>query len=167
MSVSSFAKSAFESTQPRRLSQGDYLHKKRARTVFCPETHRSCTQSSQARSYTNGMYLKQKSSREASQKDNPLFPANKNGLVSGQYSKLNLEGIVTIAPHPSYAQTEENNEGIEINVNSETGQLDTPSDTETPFLTFYDIDPNGSLFGTNVCGALNYRHHKQMTYAMK
>jgi hypothetical protein len=76
-------------------------------------------------------------------------------LISGLYSKENLNGVVCICI-------------IENNVNPKTGlpKCDFPTVIDVakqPFYTYYNIDPTGYLFGNTECGLNNYTNYMQIT----
>ena len=84
-------------------------------------------------------------------KNNLIFNKSyldKTNLIAGLYSKENLEGIVTVSPssetEPPYSSTT-----IDI--------------SNSPFYGYYNIDPEGALFGNTPCGIKNYSNYMQIT----
>jgi outer membrane protein assembly factor BamB len=71
---------------------------------------------------------------------------DKTSLIAGLYSEENLENIVTL---------------------SDSSQTNTPSNitidiSNIPFYNYYNIDPNGLLFGNTPCGLNNYINFMQI-----
>lgn len=104
------AKAAF-GTLKNDIYQSDYLNKKKKAVIGC--NSRRC--------YPYESY----------------FSVNKYNLIIGQYSKSNLNNVVTV-------------DNITL-----TPVVIDPAATD-PFYYTNNIDPYGELFGKNVCGILNY-----------
>jgi len=82
-------------------------------------------------------YLEVKKARVFCRGPSVPFFCNKNNLVIGQYSKMNLNGVTTVSSN-----------NIVCNKN--------------PFYETHTIDPFGELFGNTQCGELNYTNYLQI-----
>jgi hypothetical protein len=72
---------------------------------------------------------------------------DKSDLIAGVYSKQNLESVVTVSPS---SEKQEPFTNTTVNI------------AKTPFYIYYNIDPNGSLFGNTPCGLKNYTNYMQI-----
>jgi len=82
-------------------------------------------------------------------KNNIIFNKSyldKSNLIAGLYSKQNLENVIIVSPS---SETQEP-------YTSTTIDLDN-----SPFYGYYNIDPNGSLFGNTPCGLNNYTNYME------
>lgn len=125
------------------LYQSDYIHRKKSLSLLNTKPSRHELNSFNIHNCT-------------------FLPSNKNNLIAGQYTKLNLTDVCTVSeinykvnPQPcsfdlSYICNPcQNNSLIKINPKIET----------KPFYYQYQIDPLGELFGKTQCGELNYTHY--------
>ena len=83
-------------------------------------------------------YLEVKKARVLCKKTKIPYRCNKTDLVTGQYLKMNLNGVVTVS----------------------SNNIDSTS--KAPFYDSNVIDPIGELFGNTQCGELNYTNYLQV-----
>jgi len=82
-----------------------------------------------------------------------VYSLDNTELISGLYSKENLNGVVSIC-----SVGNANSSGI-----TPCNSTNTIVGTNQPFYTYYNIDPNGYLFGNTECGLKNYTNYMQIT----
>jgi len=126
-------------TLKENLYQSDYISRKKAQFTYCQVPSycnkiTSVSSYSQYNSYNLGRYAR-------SLKTCNVIPINKGNLVMGQYTKLDLKHVCTVA-----SGTSQCGEPVIIK----------PTTATEPFYLTYTIDPNGELFGDSQCGELNY-----------
>jgi len=84
-------------------------------------------------------------------KNNIIFNKSyldKSNLIAGLYSKQNLENVIIVSPS---SETQEPYTSTTIDIDN------------SPFYDYYNIDPNGSLFGNTPCGLKNYTNYMQIS----
>lgn len=74
-------------------------------------------------------------------------PFNKNDLVAGNYVTQNLDSIVTVS--------------LATDVDPPYDNVATINNSNTPFYSYYNIDPTGALFGNSACGINNWTNYMQ------
>jgi hypothetical protein len=127
-------KETFGQINPGTTSQ-DYTNTKHAKTVYCKPSR--CVK---VNNYQDVNALRT-SYREKYFNNQNIINTQKNNLVSGLYTRLNLDNINVIA-------------------NSTTNVCPTPiSTSSTPYLD-YTIDPSGNLFGNSPCELNNFINYK-------
>ena len=91
---------------------------------------------------------------------NMPFPdtnVNKSNLIMGQYTKLNLMGICTVAKiEPTVTPSPD------ASCPTDKPVIIDPNATTDPFYYKYQIDPMGELFGKSQCGELNYIRYMEL-----
>ena len=115
---------------------GDYILKKKARATFC-NSNRCPTVSSQGQ-----LLLLDNAKRLDSFCSN--IPFNKSNLNINLITSLNLSTCCTVESNPTLPT-----------MPSCSIAIPAPPSI-TPFYVDYTIDPNGCLFGNNLCGKNNY-----------
>jgi hypothetical protein len=140
------AKSTF-STLSNKFEQSDVINRRKAKIVYC-NTPSYCNRNRLIRVNSYDKYYTFNNARNliglgiCNQ-----IQANKNNLVAGLYSKMNLNGICTVTdgfPCSSY----------------DCVVCTTPAKID-PTTIFYEtntIDPKGVLFGKTPCGLNNYKN---------
>jgi hypothetical protein len=122
-------------TLRQQLDQSDYINRKKGLYNFCnkkisPNSKKSCN---------IGKYICPY-----------VIPVNKGNLIMGQYSKLDLNNVCDIIAGPPC---------VELGCIQSCPSIPVVPGGPAPFFAVYTIDPNGSLFGNNQCGSLNYTHY--------
>jgi len=148
------AKSAF-GTLNQVVYQGDYISNKKAKLTYCANrNYTNCNKVSYASSYDqynlfkNGRYLNAK-------KNGCILPFDKQNLIAGLYTKLNLTDVCTVidgSPCSKIYSCDGCLTGAKID-----------KDATEPFYQMHTIDPVGLLFGKSECGVNNYA--KYMIYS--
>jgi hypothetical protein len=135
------AKATFPSlNNNNNFYQNDVINKRKAKINYCNNTS-YCNRLITSNTYDNYYLYKNLINLGICNK----LKQNKNNLVAGLYTNMNLNGICTVtngAPCNSY----------NCNVCTTPVSID-------PTLVFYQnytIDPKGVLFGNTVCGIDNY-----------
>ena len=144
-------------TLRRNLSQTDYVNQKKGIISYT----NSCSQMCDSKTFNNYNSLNSYNIGLQTLKPNKcnINPVNKTNLVYGQYSKVNLNNVCTIAkgPPPSVPCSSAN--PCDPCQNNEPVTIDFAS--TVPFYFQYTIDPLGELFGRSQCGELNYTLYQQ------
>ena len=156
------------------LCQSDYLNKKKGLITYNNNNNNNtgnafCNKIKQSNNYDNINLYNNTRRYMSSVKNRTLY--NKNNLVAGQYSKLNLNNIcVSIPSEPKYSNSDymspdgrcaycvdtnlaSNNTKINVNC---LGQYVDPLGNVVPFYQDNTIDPEGQLFGNSQCGELSF-----------
>ena len=137
-------------TLKENLYQSDYINRKKAKNIYCTAP-KLCNRLLKSDSYDKinlfklSYYLERRN----------VIPVNKDNLIIGQYTKLNLDNVCTVSngPPPSkYCSYEDPCNPCQDN---SPVIIDTSS-TSNPFYWGHTIDPLGELFGSSQCGELNY-----------
>jgi hypothetical protein len=127
--------------------QSDYIKSKKSRIAYCNTTNKC---SSKTRSYDQMNLIN--NGRRHSYKylvNNELLPFNKNNLISGLYTKLDLENVCTLI------------NGFPCNnIDTSCAACNNPVSINTtstlPLNWTNTVDPVGALFGNTPCGIFNY-----------
>lgn len=160
------AKSTF-GTLREKLYQSDYINRKKGKNIYYTNPKR-CNKLLNSNSYANlnsfnlGRYAIGLEKCNTLHKYNILH-MNKTNLVIGQYTKLNLYDVCTVAngPPPSTYCSSEN--PCNPCQNNSSVIIDTSS-TADPFYGGHTIDPLGELFGYSQCGELNYTDYMSLQF---
>lgn len=116
-------------------TSGDHIRTKNVQTIYCNPSR--CTRVSNY----NELNALRNSFRAKYLSNKNTIQSQKNGLVSGLYTELDLNSVNVMS-------------------NSTTNVSPTSiSLTSIPYLD-YNIDPSGKLFGNNLCGLNNFINYK-------
>lgn len=88
---------------------------------------------------------------------------NKGNLIMGQYTKLNLNHVCTVAVGPPPTEPCSTIFDCYPCQNNEPVTINSCTCHDEPFYYCNTIDPNGELFGASQCGELNYTHYMGFT----
>ena len=113
---------------------GSYIDSTSARSQFCPIHCQTVGNYAQLNTLRNAARYTYNGNRNT-------FLSNKNALVSGLNTKLDLTDVSVIS---------------NLSTNVSPTSIDN---TAIPYLT-YNVDPNGSLFGNSPCGLSNFTNYK-------
>ena len=130
------------------LYQSDYLERKKALLTYC-NSPSYCNKITSAYSYDQ-RYLYNLGTYVNSLGQCNVLPVNKNNLVAGQFSKLNLKYVCTVNAGTPPLQPFTNSSCSSVPV------LINPNNSTTPFYYDNTIDPLGEEFGLTQCGELNF-----------
>ena len=152
------AKPAF-GTLRNNINQNTYINRKRGQRIFCS----SKTQCNQLKVAKNYNFINSfNTGRYASDLENCKFvPINKNNLIIGQYTKMDLNNVCSVS------HIDPSNQPIHCSStnpctpcqNNTAPVIINPSAATTPFYFSNQIDPLGQLFGKTQCGELNYTQY--------
>jgi hypothetical protein len=133
---SSFAtgKSTFQTNKPI-ADAGDYISRIKARAVYCKYPLK-CNDRLIVKNY-NALHLLEKAKLDEKLLNNVSVGAKNLNL--NLFTKLDLENVCVVRLDPSTCPTD-------ININNN-------------FITSYTIDPNGELFGNDICGLYNFQSY--------
>jgi len=127
-------KSTFNANKPI-CDAGDYILRKKAKAVYCKYPLK-CNDRLIVKNY-NSLYLLEKAKLDEKIINNVSFGAKNLNL--NLFTKLDLENVCVVQMNPSTCPT----------------TIDVSKD----FMTNYSIDPNGDLFGNDICGLYNYQNY--------
>lgn len=117
------------------FNSNEYITNKKAKYLFC-NPHK-CRLNKNLHSQSNYLIFK----KERILSSNPCSEIDPSQLYINLITKLDLSDDIIVVTDLS-----NNNYPVQINK------------SDTPYLK-YDIDPNGSLFGNNICGINNYENY--------
>jgi hypothetical protein len=146
------AKPTFGTVNAKNIySQSDYLQSKKASLIYSLTSNcnlNCCNKLIKTDSYQtkNSFYL-------GLTNNLLVIPFNKQNLVAGQYTYMDLSGVCCVIQGPICSN-------IFVNDCSQC-DLPCPINVTTATQPFYftnTIDPRGELFGNSQCGELNYTH---------
>jgi hypothetical protein len=143
-------------TIKENLSQSDYINRKKGLNTYCNSPLRNCpinrvsTSYNKINSFNLGFHI-------SSNKCN--ININLSNLVSGQYTKLNLHKVCSIAAGSPPTQSCSSSLPCNPCQNNNPILVD-PNNSTVPFYYDYTIDPLGELFGRSQCGELNYANYR-------
>ena len=147
------------------LDQSDFLERKKGQSLYCNKPS-FCGKLRRYESYKQ-LSLYRKGTKSLQSRNCNIFPANKNNLIAGQYSKMDLTDACNVIniqnicdPNISASEciAQKCALSIPMQINSSgTWYSNVPEpDTATPFYQYNIIDPLGVLFGNTQCGEVNY-----------
>jgi hypothetical protein len=122
------------------IPAGEYTFNRKATTTFCNPL--KCPGGPVVAS--QGDYLMLKYAKVINSAQSGL-PFNKTNLNVNLITTLDLSGCCTVQSNPSAP-----------NIPSCSISIPVQNNATEPFFVNYTIDPNGCLFGKNLCGANNY-----------
>jgi len=154
-----FAQKPAFGTLKENLYQSDYINRKKAKNTYC-RTPSNCQKMATANSYDKINLYKLGRYSIGLDKCNAIH-VNKGNLIMGQYTKLNLQNVCTIAVGPPPNQHCSNITPCNPCQNNALVQINT-SLMAPPFYQNYTIDPLGELFGASQCNELNYTHYMSL-----
>jgi hypothetical protein len=140
-------------TLKENLYQSDYINRIKGKNIYCNNVNR-CNKFINSNSYDK-LYSFNLGRYAVGLEKNSVLPVNKTNLVIGQYTKLNLDNVCTVAngpPPTDYCSYENPCNPCQNN----TSVIIDTSTTSLPFYWGKTIDPLGELFGSSQCGELNY-----------
>jgi hypothetical protein len=128
--------------------QGDYITNKKAKLAFCKGNKKlSCNKNNKVSSYDQSNLFNKGRYLDALERG-CILPFDKTNLITGLYSKMNLEGACTVINGNPCSSI--NSCGACL-----TGAQIDASSLNAFYLT-NTIDPLGQLFGNSACGTNNF-----------
>jgi hypothetical protein len=133
--------------------QGDYISNKKAKLLYCLNSDKtSCNKLTKAINY--GQYNLYNKGRYLNALTNGcILPFNKTNLITGQYSKMNLDSVCTVIDGYPCSQID-SCPGCEIGAS-----VNADINATEPFYQTNTIDPVGNLFGKSECGINNFTRY--------
>jgi hypothetical protein len=147
-------------TLRKNLYQSDYLARKTASIIYC-NSRATCGKLIVAKDYKERTLFKNGQDFLNELRCSKFnIPVGNSNLIMGQYTKLNLRPICSVANNPN------NGEPISLlcydktlncgTINVNPSQSYDPYGNTIPFYQNHYIDPCGELFGNSQCGELNF-----------
>lgn len=150
----------------QKLYQSDYISRKKALLLYCNSPLRNCQTNRVVSSYDKinsfnlGRYT-------YNLRESNVLPVSNSNLVSGQFTKLDLERVCSVTAGPPTNEPCSSSNPCNPCQNSNPSVIINPSAATTPFYYDYIIDPLGELFGRSQCGELNYVNYRVLNHPTK